>query len=701
MDLSNGTSHGYRVGVFSGGMLRLTHLAALLGASEVVARPRAREAGRLDFIAGWGNRPTTKRARRYARRHKLPFVAVEDGFLHSAGAGGAKGPPVAVALDDLGIYYDARKPSRLERLIAESAGVEKTGAARSAMQMIRERRLSKYNPPLGEGMAEGWSRKVLLVDQVFGDMSIEGALAGPETFATMLSDALETAGADKIALKVHPDTLSGDKRGYLADAAREAGIEILSESLNPYDLLDRVEEVWTVSSQLGYEALLAGRKVRCYGVPFYACWGLTEDKHPDPDLGERRAARPTLEQMFRASHIAYQNYADPITGRPGDVFSAIDRLTDWREKLSLPPSKVVCAGFSRWKRPLARAFLGAGGQEVRFAGPRKAIAQAKATGSDLAVWGMRGGKRLREKATEAGVALYRVEDGFLRSVGLGSDIVQPASLCVDAKGMYFDPSAPSDLEALLAGHPFPDDLLARAAQLRQRIVAGGVSKYNAAGGGTANFRSAAGERPVLLVIGQVPDDASIRYGAKGLAGNLSFLEAVRAAHPDAYIVYKEHPDLVRRNRAGWLKRSEILKFADKAIESGDVVAMFGAVDAVHTLTSLTGFEALLREVPVVTWGRPFYAGWGLTSDRLDFQRRKRELTLDQLVAGALLLYPRYVDPLTGIPCAAEDIVSRMEAVRADPRALAWPKPGGGAILVRLYNRIEARLRHWFDPKIPK
>ena len=63
------------------------------------------------------------------------------------------------------------------------------------------------------------------------------------------------------------------------------------------------------------------------------------------------------------------------------------------------------------------------------------------------------------------------------------------------------------------------------------------------------------------------------------------------------------------------------------------------------MTSLSGFDALLRGKRVVVYGRPFYAGWGLTEDRLSIPRRQRQLTLDALVAGALLRYPIYWDPI--------------------------------------------------------
>jgi capsular polysaccharide export protein len=81
-------------------------------------------------------------------------------------------------------------------------------------------------------------------------------------------------------------------------------------------------------------------------------------------------------------------------------------------------------------------------------------------------------------------------------------------------------------------------------------------------------------------------------------------------------------------------------------------------DELHCLTSLAGFEALLRGKPVTVHGQPFYAGWGLTTDLAPIPRRRRRLDLEELVAGVLIAYPRYIDPRTGIPCGPEVLISR-------------------------------------------
>jgi len=98
-----------------------------------------------------------------------------------------------------------------------------------------------------------------------------------------------------------------------------------------------------------------------------------------------------------------------------------------------------------------------------------------------------------------------------------------------------------------------------------------------------------------------------------------------------------------------------MQYADAIETRLSIVSCIAACAEVHTMTSLAGFDALLRGKKVVVYGRPFYAGWGLTQDRLPFAalkkvdgptpsaRRARTLTLDELVAGALLHYPLYWD----------------------------------------------------------
>lgn len=315
-------------------------------------------------------------------------------------------------------------------------------------------------------------------------------------------------------------------------------------------------------------------------------------------------------------------------------------------------SRIVYAlDFSRWKhRPLRLCFPES---EVRFVSRLDRVPD----GAVLAVWGM----RAVPEADERGISVLRIEDGFLRSVGLGADLTRPLSWVVDGRGMYYDATRPADLEVLLAETVFSGELLERAAALRARIVAGRLTKYNV--GALAWNRPPNVDR-VILVPGQVESDASLAYGAPGIRTNLGLLHAVRAANPDAYVLYKPHPDVVAGLRAQGKGESEAVRWCDEIVLDTPMGDLLRAVDEVHCLTSLTGFEALLRGKDVTCYGQPFYAGWGVTKDVVPLDRRGRRLTLDELVAGALILYPRYMSMETDRLITPEEALDELAAWRA-------------------------------------
>lgn len=312
---------------------------------------------------------------------------------------------------------------------------------------------------------------------------------------------------------------------------------------------------------------------------------------------------------------------------------------------------IYALGFSFWKKGPVRRFLA--GSRVRFV--RRA--EEVAPGATLAVWGY----RPIPGRLAAGVRLLRLEDGFLRSVGLGADLIRPLSWVIDGRGMYYDSTRPSDLEVTLAEADFTPQLLERARVLRESIVRSGLTKYNLGG---PTWQPPGGAQRVILVPGQVESDASLAYGAPGVRTNMGLLRAVRGANPDAYIVYKPHPDVVAGLRAQGDGEAGAPSEANEVVADVAMGALLPVVDEVHVLTSLAGFEALLRGKSVTCYGQPFYAGWGLTTDLAPLTRRSRKLTLDQLVAGALILYPRYVSLVTGGLTTPEQALDELCAWRA-------------------------------------
>ena len=299
--------------------------------------------------------------------------------------------------------------------------------------------------------------------------------------------------------------------------------------------------------------------------------------------------------------------------------------------------------FQLWKRRFAAAYLGAGLGRLRW------VKQGSELHSrdQAIVWG---GKPAED--VPAGIPVYRIEDGFFHSCGLGSDMVAPRSQVIDRQRLYFDARGPSDLSDILNHHVFTPELLLRAARLREQVCKAGVTKYNL-GRRRPVWRAPAGAR-VVLVPGQVADDASIRFGTGRFASAEDLLLEVRRRRPEAFIVYKPHPDVLSGNRKGLIEAAQLADIVDS---KSDVLSLIEAADEVHTLSSLAGFDALLRGREVVTYGKPFYAGWGLTEDVLaPLPWRERELTLDALVAGALILYPVYWDWRMQLFCTPESLI---------------------------------------------
>jgi capsular polysaccharide export protein len=327
---------------------------------------------------------------------------------------------------------------------------------------------------------------------------------------------------------------------------------------------------------------------------------------------------------------------------------------------------VFAHGFSWRKRAFVRGFTARG--DVRFVRDGHAVAP----GAHLLLWG--------SAEVPAGVPsdarIVRVEDGFLRSVGLGADLTRPVSWVMDERGIYYDATRPSALEALLQAGRFSAEELARAAALRQRIVREGLTKYNLR---SQPWQGPANGRPVVLVPGQVETDASIRWGCLDVRTNIGLLQAVRAARPDAWLVYKPHPDVVAGLRGAGAGEDQAHRHCDQVESGASMHELLAHADELHVMTSLAGFEALLRGKAVTCWGQPFYAGWGLTADRQPQPRRTRRLTLDELVAGALLRYPVYLSRATGARCPPEQALDELLQWRArapvrDPWWRRWLRP---------------------------
>lgn len=185
-----------------------------------------------------------------------------------------------------------------------------------------------------------------------------------------------------------------------------------------------------------------------------------------------------------------------------------------------------------------------------------------------------------------------------------------------------------------------------------------------------------------------------------MRSNARLLAAVRSARPDAFIVYKPHPDVSSGNRIGALAPGEAARWADHVETCHGVTSCIDACDELHTITSLAGFDALLRGKPVTTHGLPFYAGWGLTTDLATgsaLQRRTRRLAIDELVAGALIRYPLYWDPILQGFTTATAVARQLQLERDALVAQGTLDSLRGGWLHRQQRKAQALWRAWASP----
>lgn len=599
-----------------------------------------------DFIAVWGQSPTAYRGEIISALTGAAILRVEDAFLRSLfPARVKKDPPLGLLLDTRGVHFDPSRPNDLECLLAEHPLDDENQIlqAKNAIERMKNAYLSKYfatdltfsAPPSGY---------ILVVDQLRDDASVTASNGDKYLFREMLSSALKNHPDQPIVIKTHPEKILGARAGYYGEEhCTEARISLYEHPCSPWEILSGAKAVYTLSSQLGFEAILCGHRPEIFGSPFYAGWGLSKDyAHL-----QRRQRTLTKEQLFLGAMMLYPKWYDPFSDRLcglEEVLSIAEAQSrSWRED----HNGWRAQNIRLWKRKTFRSFFGQYGR-IDFSNAPKDMREVSNIPPVLSWAG---------KTEHSQQNIIRVEDGFLRSRGLGANLVPPLSLISDDLGIYYDPTRPSRLEMLIMQHKdLRDDQRQRVLNVIDRVIRGAVTKYNLSGN-CPNLPE--GHR--ILVPGQVEDDASILKGTDRIRTNIALLKEVRRRHPKSIIIYKPHPDVEAGLRKGDISQKDQNALADVIANQANPAALLSMVQEIHTMTSNLGFEALLRGVEVTTYGAPYYAGWGLTTDLGSVPtRRKGPITLESLAYAALIAYPRYFDPVTEQACPIEVALARLE-----------------------------------------
>ncbi|EAH5386468.1 capsular polysaccharide biosynthesis protein [Campylobacter jejuni] len=614
-----------------------------------------------DLFFGWGRKKSGLKAMNLAKKYKAKFILLEDGFIRSLNLGVENSPSFSMVKDDIGIYYDATMPSKLENLLNTCEFKdEEIKQAKKAIELIKKYKISKYNNNLDipDNYFQKDEKRVLIITQTANDASLEFGLAKDFKTLDMIKDAIKENPKSTIYIKIHPDVLSGKKQSDLDINSLPKECILITENFNPIALLEFFDKVYTKTSGMGFEALMQECECICYGMPFYAGWGLTKDKLEC----KRRIRKRNLEEFFYAAYILYSEYFNPYLNQKSNIFDTIQTLAKYKDIEKVNSNRLFMLGFTLWKRHFIKPFFNAKDNEIIFLNSLKSLAGYKLKENDkFFIWGKKYDENtlknlLLVKAKEQNLTNFTpkvslVEDGFIRSISLGSDLTRPFSLIVDDKGLYIDPNKPSKLEELLQNEIFDENMLNRAKNIIKILLENRFSKYNGLKHENLKINAKTGQK-IILIPDQVEDDASMILGGFGLS-TLDLLKEVRSKNQDAYIIFKPHPDVLSGNRVGLKDETLILEFCDEIVKDCSIDSAIKIADEIHTITSTSGFDALLRAKKVFTYGMPFYAGWGLTKDKYRCERRTRKLSLEELVAGALIAYPRYINPKTKTLCEIE------------------------------------------------
>ena len=300
---------------------------------------------RADMCSIWGNGTGTGNIKALQKSYidDSQLLLCEDGFIRSydtwCGTSSAKYKQShSIIFDTKGYYFDATRISLIEGLLNNSEVVVSDVQRKEARELIRkivDNKVSKYNhqPIYTPSIGRYGKPKVLIVDQSYGDFSIAKGMADDTTFEKMLEAAINENPDADILVKTHPDTMAGkkaEKKGYYQDLVEHDNIYKVTFPINPYSLLEVCDKVYVCSSQFGFEALMAGKEVHVFGMPFYAGWGLTIDAQHL----ERRTNKRTLEELFYIFYCIYTHWVDPDQGCETTIDAVIDKMIALRKEVN-------------------------------------------------------------------------------------------------------------------------------------------------------------------------------------------------------------------------------------------------------------------------------------------------------------------------------------------------------------------------------
>ncbi|MDG1280021.1 MAG: capsular polysaccharide biosynthesis protein, partial [Pseudorhodobacter sp.] len=355
---------------------RLRRILSLAGHELSLGWP-----GKGDGVVVWGQSPYAHRGAWVAAKTGAALIRVEDAFLRSVRPGRMGEPPLGLIIDPIGLHFDASRPSLLETVLNTQDFTKSNinAGASAGIARLRVSDISKYNmhDQSSSLPAPGY---VLVIDQTKGDASLPPAAEA--LFKRMLAAARSEHPGARIVIKTHPETTLGLRPGHFGPSDLQAPDQMLTTPLSPWRLVEGASAVYTVSSQLGMEAVFAGKTPRVFGQPFYAGWGLTADEQPLP----RRGRTLTREDLFAAAMILTPTWYDPCRDRLCSFEEAMDQLEAETRAYREDHRGHLALGMRVWKRAHLQSFFGRQKPVTFVKSAPEAYEKASKSGASVLVW---------------------------------------------------------------------------------------------------------------------------------------------------------------------------------------------------------------------------------------------------------------------------------------------------------------------------
>lgn len=583
---------------------------------------------------------------------------VEEGFLAYLRHPICGHSPLSVVIDRTGIHYDSTRPSDLQSILIQTAAswTDGMGArARRIMATIRRLRLSKYNHQEGLlGEETGRRYRVLLVDQSTQSRALRYGGANTDIFEQMMDSSCKGFPETDLVVKMHPDHDLNRAKSILHGRIRP-GVSALPPRVNIWSVLNQVDVVYTVSSQVGFEALMAGKKVVCFGQPFYSGWGLTTDVASGRGSGRQL----TLEQLVYGVLVKYPLYIHPERQELCDI----EEILSYLESAHLGAlgfyDRIYTVGLRpQEKRTLPEYLRGHLALDVNHISPKSARSRTYGPTEAVLYWDPREchGDDLSYLESR-GVSVLRA--GPWPMDPIQGDQAQPNILQITRNRLYNDGSPRNDLVLLLEQAHFDFDLLRRAETLQQNFLA--VLEQESKIRSHALNNQSVG-RWIALVLGQGEGEGPWGVREKAVSTDHELLTQVRLDFPEAYILYA--PPVGESYSENHVPMSVDPTLYDQLVRPEHTVSCFKLADAVHVVSAFRGIYALIYGKLLYTYGRPFYAGWGLTHDAEVFVGRSKQRSLTELLCATFILAPTYFNWLTRTSGTPEEAVRRLFTIQS-------------------------------------